>query len=226
VGDFGECCAIFDRAKKVWLLDHNAGRGFVDCGGQLLWREHAGGRADGFHLHAEVFQVRGNREPILGVQARRHDDFAIPAGRADRHQHRLGRGTAAVVEAGVRDIEPGEPRDQRLILEHDLQIALADFGLVGRVRGVELAPAGKLVDHRGHEMIVAAAAQEADLVLGVGVLGRERRHVLRELNLAHRGRNGELALQPQVGRNHCKEFFNRTGANRVEHRELVFGRVV
>ena len=112
------------------------------------------------------------------------DDFAVAAGRADGHQHRLGRGAAAVVEAGVRDVEAGEPRDERLILEHDLQVALADFGLVGRVGGVELAAAGELVDDGGDEVVVAAAAEEADFVAGVGVLGRERRHVLREFDLA------------------------------------------
>ena len=95
--------------------------------------------------------------------------------RAHGHQHGLGRGAAAVVEAGVRDVHAGELRDQRLILEHDLQVALADLGLVGRVRRVELAAAGELVDDGGDEMVVAAAAEEADLLAGVRVLGRQLR---------------------------------------------------
>ena len=112
------------------------------------------------------------------------DDFAVALRAADGHQHGLGRGAAAVVEAGVRDIEAGEPGDERLILEHDLQVALADLGLVRRVRRVELAAAGELIDDGGNEMVVAAAAEEADLRAGVRVLRRERGHVLRQLHLA------------------------------------------
>ena len=91
------------------------------------------------------------------------DDLAVALRAADGHQHGLGRRAAAVVEAGVRDIEAGEPRDERLVLEHDLQIALADLGLVRRVGRVELAAAGDLIDDGRDEVVVAAAAEEADL---------------------------------------------------------------
>ncbi len=208
VGDLGECFRVFDAAEEVRLLDDDARRRIVDRGRQLLRLQDAARRADRHHFDAEVFEIRGNRQPILGMQARRHDNFAKPTGGARRHQHRLGRGAAAVVEAGVRDVEAGEPGDQRLVLEHDLEIALADLGLVGRVGSVEFASAGDLVDHRRHEVVVAAAAEEADLVRRVGVFGRERRHVLRELDLSERRRDRQLALQTQVGGDHCEEIFD------------------
>ena len=84
----------------------------------------------------------------------------------ERHQHGLGRGRAAVVEAGVRDIQAGQLSHQRLILERRLERALAGLGLVGRVGRVELAAAGQLIDDRRDEVVVAAAAQEADSLVG------------------------------------------------------------
>ena len=142
------------------------------------------------------------------------------------HQHGFGRGAAAVVQAGVRDIEAGEPRDERLIFEHDLQVALADFGLVRRVGRVELAAAGELIDGGRNEVVVAAAAEEADFGAGVLVLGREGGHVLRELDLAHRGRNIELPLEPQIGGTISNRSSIDFSADRGEHCGLVFGRVV
>ena len=61
----------------------------------------------------------------------------------DGHQHGLGHGAAAVVEAGVGDVHAGQLADERLILEERLQAALAGLGLVGRVGRVELAAAGE-----------------------------------------------------------------------------------
>ena len=136
--------------------------------------DDAVGRADGDQLDAEVCQICGDRLAILGMHARGGDDSAVSLRAADGHQHGFGRGAAAVVEAGVGDIQAGEPCDQRLILEDDLQVALADFGLVGRVRRVELAAAGELVDDGGNEVVVAAAAEEADFRVCVLVLGGER----------------------------------------------------
>ena len=71
-----------------------------------------------------------------------------------------------------------------LVLEHDLQVALADLGLVGRVRRVEFAAAGELIDGGGNEMVVAAAAEETDFRACMFVLCRERGHVLREFDFA------------------------------------------
>src|SRR3954463_1196209 len=96
------------------------------------------------------------------MHARGGDYFAVTLRAADGHENAFGRGTAAVVEAGVGDVEAREARDQRLVFENNLQVALADFGLVGRVRGVELSAAGNFIDHSRDKMVVAAAAEEAD----------------------------------------------------------------
>ena len=82
------------------------------------------------------------------------------------HEHGLGHRRAAVVKAGVGDLHAGELGDQRLVLECGLERSLAGLGLVGRVGRVELAARGQVVDHGGDEVIVAAAAQEADALVG------------------------------------------------------------
>src|SRR4029079_4381354 len=104
---------------------------------------------------SEVFQIRGNRLAVLGVDARGGHNFAVTLRAADGHEYGFRRGAAACVESGVGDSEAGESRDQRLVLEDDLQIALTDLGLVGRVRSIELAAACELVDSSGDEMVVA-----------------------------------------------------------------------
>ena len=55
-----------------------------------------------------------------------------------RHQHGLGRRRRAVVDRVVGDVHPEQVADQGLELERVLQRALADLGLIRRVRGVEL----------------------------------------------------------------------------------------
>ncbi len=79
-----------------------------------------------------------------------------------RHEHALGDGAAAFVEAGVGHIQAGQLADQRLVLEERLQAPLARLGLVGRVGGVEFAARRDGIDHGRDEVIVAAAAEEAD----------------------------------------------------------------
>ena len=96
----------------------------------------------------------------------------MPARGVHGHQHGLGRGAAAVVQAGVRDVHAGQLGDQRLVFEDDLQVALAGLGLIRRVRRVELAARGDRIDDGGDEVVVAAAAEEADLLAGRTILGR------------------------------------------------------
>ncbi len=94
------------------------------------------------------------------------DDHLAEALRdGERHEHGLGGGRAAVVQAGVRNVQTRELRHQRLIFERRLQRTLAGLRLIGRVGGVKLAAARKVVDGRRDEMIVCAATQKADLLV-------------------------------------------------------------
>ena len=76
---------------------------------------------------------------------------AAHARHAVGHRHRLGGRRGLVEQRGVGDLEAGELGDHRLEVEQRLEPALADLGLVGRVRRV---PGGVLEhvaqDHRGH----------------------------------------------------------------------------
>ena len=58
-------------------------------------------------------------------------------------KHPSASAEAAVVERSVGHVESGELADGRLELEDALQRPLADLGLVGRVGGRELGPAGQ-----------------------------------------------------------------------------------
>ena len=119
-------------------------------------------------------RVGGEGLAAVRVDAAR-DDEAAAAGRAHRQVAGGGDRGRALVEAGVGDRQPGQLRHRRLELEHHLQAALRDLRLVGRVRGQELGALGDRVDDRRHVVVVHPGADEADLVFGVGVAGRQRR---------------------------------------------------
>ena len=120
----------------------------------------------------QVGQVGGDDLAVLGMHARGNDHPPRPAAAAHGHQHRLGHRAAAVVEARVGDVHAGQLRDERLVLEQRLEVALAHLGLVGRVGGDELAAGGDEIDHGGDEVVVAAAAEEAGGAAGRRVCGR------------------------------------------------------
>ena len=154
------------------------------------------------------------------------DDLGpLPAG-VQGHQHRLGRGAGAVVERAVGHLHAGQSRDERLVLEHRLQVALARLGLVGGVRGVELAPRTDDVAHRGDEVVVAPAAEEADRGAGVLIAGGQLAQVLVELQLAHRGGELKVAPQLQLVGDRREQVVDRVGSDRGEHLALILGGVV
>ncbi len=207
------------------MLHQHAGRVAIDRRGQFLRRDRSLGRAHGHQLDPQVRQIRRQHLPILRMHAGGGHHAAVAAGGAGGHQHGFGRGAAAVVQAGVRDVHAGQLRDERLILEEDLQVSLAGLGLIGRVRGVKLAARADRVDDRGNEMVVAARAQEAHLLAGRLILGRQGRQVRGKLHLRQRRRNRQRTIESQVGRNGGEQFLDVCQPDRLEHRPLVFGRV-
>ena len=90
-------------------------------------------------LRLHLGEERREHLAVLGVDRLGDDDLSEPSRDRQRHQHSLGRGRTAVVEAGVGNVHAGQLRDQRLILERRLERALTGFGLVGRVGRIELA---------------------------------------------------------------------------------------
>ena len=124
--------------------------------------------------------VGRERLAAVRVQAARDDELAASLGRADRQVGGRGDRRRALVERGVGDRQRGELGDRGLELEHHLQAALGDLGLVRRVRGQELRALGDRVDDRRHVVVVHPGAEEADLGVGVGVARRERREVVED----------------------------------------------
>ena len=66
VSDFGERGGVFDAAEEVRLLDDDAGGFMIDDGGEIVGPHDAAGRADGDDFDADVFEIRGDRLPVLG----------------------------------------------------------------------------------------------------------------------------------------------------------------
>jgi len=74
------------------------------------------------------------------------------------HHHRLGAGGRAVIEGGAGDGQAGEGGDLSLEFEQDLQRALGDLRLVGRVAGQELRALDDVVDAGRHVVAISAGA--------------------------------------------------------------------
>ncbi len=77
-----------------------------------------------------------------------------------RHADRLPAGGRAVIHRSVGDLAAVEPRDLGLELEQDLQRALRDLRLIGRVAGQELAALDQMIDARRDMVAIGAAAEE------------------------------------------------------------------
>ena len=136
--------------------------------------------------------------------------------RADRQVAGGGDARRPLVQPGARERQAGQLGHRRLELEHRLQAALGDLGLVGRVRGQELGAGDDRVDDRRRVVVVHPGAEEADLRFGVGVTGGERSHPLVDLGLRQAVGQLERAVEPDA-RGHVEELLDRGDADLVEH---------
>src|SRR5512139_300517 len=117
------------------------------------------------------------------MQARGEQGLA-PAGDAASHADRFPAGGRAVVHRRIGDLAAVEPGDLRLELEHRLERALRDLGLVGRVAGQELAALDQVIDRGGDVMPVGAAAEEERPLARSEIAPRERAELALDGKLA------------------------------------------
>ena len=219
------------------------GRGGGDVGGRLeaaeevgLLEDHArrvlGGGPDGVgigraavvrhldDLHPEPGGEGAHDVPHLGVE-RLGDDDLRPAGRGPRDVAGVRRDRQAVVAGGVRDVHPGQLADGGLVLEDRLERPLAHLGLVGRVRGQELATLHHGVADRRDVVVVDAGPEELDLAARVDVPRRELGQVGHQLGLGERRLEVELTPQPDRLRDLVEELLDGSDADGGEHRVAV-----
>ena len=213
----GQLAQLLDRPEEVRLLhEHRGGvvvdrrRQRLDVGGAL------GGERHLRHLHAVADGMRAQRATRVRVQPAARDqlgparlELGQVAGGGDRAR--------ALVDRRVRHRQPGQLRDGGLELEHHLQAALGDLGLVGRVRREELRARQQVVDQRRHVVVVHAGAEEADLGVRVAVAGGQRGEVVVHLLLRLAGRQVDLALQAHGLRNVREQLLYGAGADGAEH---------
>ena len=157
----------------------------------------------------------------MRVQAARDDQPLAPLARAERQVGGRGDRRGPLVQRRVRDRQPGELRDRGLELEHHLQPALRDLGLVRRVRRQELRARDDRVDERRDVVVVHPGAEEADLRVGVGVARGERGEAVEDLGLREPVGQLERAVEAQLGRDVGEQLLGRGDADRLEHRRPV-----
>ena len=142
-----------------------------------------------------------------------------PAG----HRHRLGRGRRLVEQRRVGHLEAGELGDHRLEVEQRLEAALADLGLVGRVRRVPRRVLEHVaLDDARRDRAVVAHADQAGARL---VLGGEVAQLGEHLGLGPcRGQVERGVVGADGGGDRLVEqILERVGADHVEHRRELGG---
>ena len=158
---------------------------------------------------------------ILRVQSA-GDNRLASSGEPVGHQHRFAAGGRAVVHRRVGDLHAGEVRHLRLELEQNLERALRDFRLVGRVAGQELGTLDEMVDGRRYVALVGARAEkERDRAGRDAQVGHRAQSPL-DRHFAHGQRHVEQTLDPLVGGNVGKQRVDVGNANSRQH-HLAFG---
>ena len=216
---------LLQVAEEVGALSDHANRVVVDGGLHIVRVQETIRRREFLHAAIQVRHIGMKRLAVLGVNALGDEHFAGAAGDAEGHEHGLGDGRAAFVERGVCHFEARELGHHRLKFEDGLQRALARFGLIRRVRCVELAATRDGIHDARNEVIVGTAAEEADGIASSPILGREGVHVPRQFHLRQRRRDVERPLQAKLGRDRREEVVDGCDADLGEHRSAVFGRV-
>ena len=222
-GGRAERLDVLDRAEEVGALEDHGGRLVVDGLGQCRGVGEAAFEADLDDFGTVPARVGREGLAAVRVDAARDDEAAAP-GRP--HRQVAGRGDRgwALVEAGVGDRQPGQLRHRGLELEHHLETALRYLRLVGRVRSEELGALGDRVDDRRDVVVVHPGADEADLRLGIGVAGGERREPLVDVGLALSPGKRKLPVEAERLGDLVEKIVDRLDADRSQHLGAVVGR--
>ena len=225
VRNFRQRFHFLQAAEEVRMLHQHASGLLVDRRFDVSRSHVAVLRRDGLDFGFRVRQVRLQGLPKLGMDAFGHDHPAGAFADVQGHQHRFDRRAAAVVHAGVRVVHAGQFGDQRLILEHRLQRALAGLGLIRRVGGVKFAPRRNRINHRGNEMVVASAAQKQGTQAAETFLPGQFDDMGRQFHFAERRRKAQIAVQPHIGGHHRKQSSSDAAPMVAEHFTLIVNRV-
>jgi len=162
----GQRIDSFQHAEEIRLRDHQRGER-----AEVLLRQPR--RIDAARLrtfvaeieldHLDVLQLDDGlqRLAIRRMHGARHQDAARPLARAALgHQRRFGQRRGAVIKRSVADVHAGQPRHHRLVFVDQLQRALTGFGLIRRVRRIELTARHHRPHRRGNVMLVRTGAGE------------------------------------------------------------------
>ena len=205
---------VVQIAEKVRRLHDDAG----GVGGDVRCEVFAAGDVGRREIEAEPEELGlgPHRFAVVGMQ-RPGQDRAVAAGQALGHQHRFGGGGRAFVHRRVGDLHAGQHRHLGLELEQELERALADFRLVRRVGGQELAALDQVIDRRRNMMAIGPAAQERRPRPGRAILCRHRRHRPLDFELALVIRQIQQAVDAGGGRDVAEQFVDRRRADHAQH---------
>ena len=222
LGGRRERLGVLDGAEEVRLLEDDRRGVAVDGLRPGVGVGDAVAQPDLDDLDPVAVRVGRERLAAVRVHAARDDDAALAVrelGQVGRGRH----GARTLVDRRVGHGQRRELADGGLELEHDLQAALRDLGLVGRVRREELRSRHEHVHERGDVVVVHPAAEEGDLVLGgrvaAGQLAQPRVDRLLALALGE----VEAAVEPQRLGDRGEELVDRAHADLVEHLPEVVG---
>ena len=125
----------------------------------------------------------------VGVDEEDHPRLRVEA---VQHRHRLGRGGALVEQRRVGEIHAGEVAHHRLEVQQRLEPALADLGLVRRVRRVPRRVLEHVAqDHRRRDRVVVAEPdQRREHLVAAGELAQPGERVGLRQRLGQRERRG------------------------------------
>ena len=154
------------------------------------------------------------------VEAARGDQPG-PPGLVHRQVGGRGRSGRPFVKPGVGDRQTGDLAHRGLELEHHLESALGDLGLVRRVRSQELGTADDRFDDRRHVVVVHAGAEEGRDAFGIEVGVGEAGQQAVDLGFAHSVLEVEGPVQPDFVRDLREQLVDRVDPDRGQHFGLV-----
>ncbi len=193
----GQTAHVLELAEEIGALHDQRGGGVVDRGAEAVEIDRGRIVADDLGGTGPA-QVGLDHCPVLRMHERREEDLVAFALRdVEREQHRLRQRGGAVIVAAIADLHAGETAHHALKLEHGLQLALADLGLIRRIGGIELATAQHVIDRRRSIMVIRAGAEKARRRIDRAIAGAERLHLGGNVHLRARRRQLQLA---EIGR--------------------------